>query len=1594
MNLTNNFSKGLNQDLAISRLQNDTLYDGFNFEISTDTGLTTGIITNTKGNKLFFNFPNLFDAVYFEIDYNNIGTSTFSIRGVTANITITNVYTTRDLYDDLNTIFAALIASGDIIIHYSNSRVFIQGVTAILNYVPTTFVGLIPTYYNIVVPSINLSIIGWGVFDDGVVIHTCLNTQTDADPLGKFPPFTPAPVPYYGQIWYVKFDKTNNQIISTTGTSLNIPEHLKYNGLLNYSLANPIGNEVISRRENSLKGNSYFTDNYNSPRVINLFNSNSLAVPESFLDFNPDCELSPISNIEILNGGSLLSGSYQIAYRYVTLEGGFSKYSAPSYPISVSSSVLNPTAANYEEFQGDLTGTQTNKSIKAIINDIDLRYDIIEFIAINYELKDVPVIAKFAEVPITNSTEEIVFTGNEDLVAITIEEFNLGNVDFLRFKTFTEKKNILYPANVKTPNFDVDYDARAYRFSHDPSGLYASPTCHIYDRKGNFKTIDATDNFRVSEVNGVGVTPFDLPDTDDAVNPYNDETGTVFGLLPGQTYADWKNLYQFICQANGTTLGGEGLNVKYKFITEDFKVEDITYRDDASIPLHLNDLPVASFLRRVLNKQSPLISTSPFNATLKNPVVSQIKKTFSRGEVYRAGIVFINNKGQSSFVKWIGDVKIPEPSLTVLDDQSNNYSLGERLGYTSGVQQLGSDAPSELFLNVIGIEFTLDNLHLLPSDVIAYKIVFVERKEKEKSRFGTGLHLPILPFDMPNQRLEINGLDTDVYALGLYLRDDSINELSNVANEGISNNYYSYVRSEYFSENYNGGVRTDTPNLGVVKSPLVEFDNYYNREATHLKLIEEIGHIEDLILQNGPASSSGSYSPPLDRGSAWFIRPRTFNPVSHPRIISIEDKIQVHQQEFVDTDGVVNRSLAPGVMQYDFHNVCIRNAANEMAGVGGKSLFVVHDKVETEIGDLSPDYRNPGNGTGSGPAPYSESNTANLANPQTDDFRIVSFVRDNLGQYGGPWRSSRYNNVYVSLISPIVKITGSTHSSQCFGDTFMSYYDTVYFGFHWALDYSVPTRGGVGSGLGPTYAITDQMKAVTLAIACESPVNTFLRNGIHASKNQLTTGSTFINTLFSFANVIFDEKNYLDSYSQTNNTNKFISKPFNFRTDEEDRVIIYASKRKFDGELIDSWRDYSVNNFIRLEDLGQINKVINLKDSIIAYQDRAIAFVQSEQPTTVPSQDSVLQAGTGAILSRFDYVSRDTGTIHQHGIVVAPNMALHYDSYLDKIFALSGNSAESLSDMLGVSSLLRRKCAGILRNSDNILLNEGVVATTDEKHNKAIFTFLNKILLDRSVFTVISPTERRYTHNNIEIHNGLDVNDYLTDRTGNIYLIKENTPNSLLVEILTNVSFPNAATTGNEFYLNFTISFNKLFKTFEIRYNFTPRLYLDTHNQLLSANPRTIQNSAFIHKLGNRGEFYGFTYPSYIDFIVNFPYGDKLLTFRSDKIKFWSEVFDANGIFIPFESISKIELFNSYQNTSQITLSPNQNIKVFERTWSFNKLYDVLSNKRIKPYLRDKYVRIRIWFNNNQNKEIKLNDISIFVTPSYPVANNHEQQKD
>ena len=58
------FLKGLDQDSSISKRDPNSYYDALNVRIVTDVGLSTGSLTNEKGNKLLFRIPEQLLPIY------------------------------------------------------------------------------------------------------------------------------------------------------------------------------------------------------------------------------------------------------------------------------------------------------------------------------------------------------------------------------------------------------------------------------------------------------------------------------------------------------------------------------------------------------------------------------------------------------------------------------------------------------------------------------------------------------------------------------------------------------------------------------------------------------------------------------------------------------------------------------------------------------------------------------------------------------------------------------------------------------------------------------------------------------------------------------------------------------------------------------------------------------------------------------------------------------------------------------------------------------------------------------------------------------------------------------------------------------------------------------------------------------------------------------------------------------------------------------------------------------------------------------------------------------------------------------------------
>lgn len=1601
--ITNTFFEGLKRDLAISKQQNNSLTRALNIDLIADNGNTTGIITNHRGNKYFFNIPDTYSITKITLDkiITTPGVFTITLGTNTQSLNITTNSSIKDIYNQLIIAFNTEISGNVVKIQSNNEYIYVIGMQ-INPVLSTTSPDLNIT--NDYVPSQqNLSIIGWGTLDESLILFTTRSTN-----------IFPNPTNTVGQIWKIDYDDSSETVISNfIPNTVNVVDHLIYNDYLNFSRYNEIYREVIGRKESSKIGNVYWTDFYNSPRVINVFNPNTFVIPPALLDWKPDFKLSIPILKRILPGGSLPIGSIQIAYRLRSIDGAVTQYSPLSNPVSLTDSFLNYP---YHLYKGNIADGSNNsgKAATYVIDEIDTRFDIIEIVLVETEVKDVPLIYMVMEVPITGKKMEFTITGNESKVPIDTSSFVNPKIYFDVCKTFTQKKDRLYPANTKTKYFDVDWDARAYRF---PAG---STTTHLYKKDGTYDVLNGG-------TYDIGGNP--VPDEHDCVNPYNDESGTVYGLFPLQTPTTWETSQHFKYQYNSFILGGSGPNVSYKFVVKELLGD---FHD--TTPQAPNNGAVSSggYPYTPLNGPLPYgggnvgcgvylpgkngflnVTSGPGIDNLgidgqdyllehyrnnKSSSRASLYKTWARGEVYRFGIVFYNNKGQQSFVKWIGDIRIPEAQ----DDPEFKLARYQPITSSSGTT----------YLRTIGIEFEINTTNL-PSDITGWEIVYIERRDEDKTRFGTGVHYPVLPFTGAKYtngswsqwagNLNINNTETKVYALGYHkckkggavLAEDIYMELTGTGLGGFpggmaqisgigemhlsatdNTSARSYVKTDYFALN---------PTIGIIKSPIIDFDKY-NYEATYIKCHEQFTQLESMYLYR---DSFYSNTLPDSESNAWWVK--HYDSQAYP----VYKRNNIIYQDIVPIGGVVPKSAVNNpAMLYDFHNVCVIDITNGLSGIGNKLLFISHpDSTVERIDGLN--YT----------APNSAPNSEGWNN--CDPGRLIQFCRYNYGQYGGPWRISRYNNVYISCgsVQPIDIINTPVQQTQVFGDSFVNYYDTVYYQWHWDGTYGVPTREA-GSGLTGMYGADTRMKAVAIAFACESPINTDLRHGKYWSADQLENTVNAWETqpyndaaIAQYATFMFDEFKYNDAYNQTNNIKKFLSKPFNFREDKEQRNYVWVSRRKIDRENVDSWRIYGVNDFLPLEGIyGGVNKIVNFNEMILAYQDRAVAQVSSEELSTIPNgEGQVLQAGTGAVLSRYDYISKDTGAFHQNAVLQTASSVYHFDVRLKKLFRFS-NGLTPISDTNNLSTYFRNVINGNIVDIDRVLLNIGIHSVYDSKYLKAYYTFLTSTIINYTSTTQITSDVLQVNNYSSNIDNFYEmfneepfiIIEQLTFK--GIYQVIESTNNYFRIRLIEGSFLPFINSNSLPINISITIAFNEQLEKFESNYSFFPHLYLNTGKKLFSVDTYyytgtnlKIDNRVYIHNSGDYGVFYDRPpHKSEFEFIVKIPDGSNSITGRLDYLEYWGNVFDNNNVDYVNETLDNLRISNDYQlcTLHEPLLIPSGATRR-ERTWRINLLRDN-TNPNIKhlPYLRDKYFRIRANYLNANNHRLLINDWNSYVTIS------------
>ncbi|MFA5397250.1 MAG: hypothetical protein WC346_14665 [Methanogenium sp.] len=452
----------------------------------------------------------------------------------------------------------------------------------------------------------------------------------------------------------------------------------------------------------------YWVDGTNPIRFINIAANNTTDgepyslgsnhyMPTHLLEQLPSITLDEIENIEVKKGGSLQAGIVRYTYQFYNKYGAETAFIPLTNPIHITES--DDYSSTSLTYKGSEVGTNTGKSVVLTIkhsydNNI---YDRLKVIRVHYTTYGgTPTINIVADVEVekyfitVNKTYTIIDNGSSVGEYLPEEIAVLGKLLFSA-KDINTKDDRLFCSNIEENYFDVDFDARAFRFrslstSFDLSNKGTDTTYTLpLDTEASWDAILAL-----------------VGDNNDCINLANDLT-----YDDKSTYSSGK--YNNIYQYNSYIRGGSGKNVKYRFVSNEIELDSNSTSDKSSSSVTAN--------RTIKASQGSNSFTN-----YASPYISMTLRGYQRDEVYRFGIVFYDKKGRSSKVKWIGDIRFP--------------LFGDTLGSGSNRLVNRDSSTTALESDALGIEFSVRNV---PDEAVAWSIVRVERKDIDKTVISQGV---------------------------------------------------------------------------------------------------------------------------------------------------------------------------------------------------------------------------------------------------------------------------------------------------------------------------------------------------------------------------------------------------------------------------------------------------------------------------------------------------------------------------------------------------------------------------------------------------------------------------------------------------------------------------------------------------------------------------------------------------------------------------------------------------------------------------------------------------------------------------------------
>ena len=1388
-----------------------------------------------------------------------------------------------------------------------------------------------------------------------------------------------------GWIYDVQYNTATREILP------GFPALKYYNGALNFEKKWPI--EALGRYETDCVQRVYWTDYNNFFRTVNLEDPDLETTPVGNIDIFPDLEYTqPL--LKIIGSGSLATGEYQIAYRLITSDGKETLISPPSNLIHVVSDSENLTQS--AQYNGDALPVNSGKALQIEI-DTSIYQDFaqIEFISIYHEtLNSTPLVLSVEKVAI-DSTSPIVFiyTGNEGTAfPIELLEYTIKNHPFKTPKTITQKDSSLVIANIKGSSISIN------------------------DLLSAGETFDAKTR-RYRNIGGI-ITPPN-PIDPSPLDPTGNNLNNAFNILYNKDAhwdTNWHINEQYRYQSDGATLGGEGLNISYKFHLEPFTLDGEKATGQGGFA-NVSNTPDFTLTHDLNDGYGTYANTTfPNNAS---PFISGLLRGYKRGETYRFGIIFYTNKGEATFVEYIGDIKFPDISEkdSTVNISGTKYWPIAQADPTNNRNTIGYS---------MGIEFTIDfsSCPSIFNTIESYQIVRVKRTDADRRRAMQGI---MKSFFFNNIQSPVGSFDFRAVGYG-----NNTNVLHILPNSRVFGSPSRFPHSFALlgdSENTFNTLPASTGDY-LMKSQFIgfyapelsfNFENYRNlaSQQSGNPCLLMTGAFDGVTLYSTSAASgtplagTGVYQNfPADNGAGIpifvdltgedlaktavdvrkkYCRSVAINYNSIENIKKLKETAFYSMPDNTDFQAVVtplwNTGTSGGYHMRNYwaidntldgsDHLNDPNGGNVIQSIaevtkGGRSLLALTNQffndplTNNTITSAPTDFFRIANNT-SIPGGIQALYGTNPNSAINEYYPILDLVLPKQEVYGGYSTSALEGNTFIGA-SPAIELANT--SPKVFGgDIFVTMFtcqtgtiplDPAFFERTFSIFYSQYVdkyygRAGSRTDVFPVETVMNLELAygATLRTGVFYTYNSIVDSVILRQEND-NSRTTYGKSLSMYA--------YNPLYTRENQEVTFVIEPENIKDCKVNDIRAYLSNVKINDETIDSWTKFGVNNFYDIDDYGPINKILNYKDTVYFFQDRGFGAYAINRAAITTTADGVpTQLGTGQGFGKHQYFSKTNGSIHQWGVKSTDTGIYIFDAIARKIFMFAASSTKSqnspLSEMAGIHSFLQALPDAVFyrkeNGGDNPVLKKGMTIGKDAINDEVIFTFLGSGDYELLTF-------------NTEYTQGTVV--YIPEN--NTYFLVTDTfttgknPLTIFLELAANADVKTLEELNLE---DDTIVYDELMQKFSSRYSATPKIWIENSDILMSSDPSQ-PDTVYTHNIGNWGEFYGNTEECSISLVIN-PQADMNKVLRT--IEFNSIVRDDNKVIDRTKTITAFRIQTQYQDTLKTPFSSGRIMRKFDK-WRVKIPRDQLSVSK-QGRLRSTYFILTLYFDNQDNKELITN---------------------